>query len=176
MHTESTGRNIVLFGFMGTGKTCVGRILAADLGMTFVDMDAVIERRCGKTIPHIFSEHGEPFFRALERQLVMELAAQSGLVIATGGGVVLQADNVRDYAKTGLVVCLTATPETIWARLKDDASRPLLAGPDKLARMSALLQTRRPYYETIPFRIDTTDLTPHEVAHRILEIYRSARS
>ena len=101
MHTNS---NIVLMGFMGTGKTSVGKHLAAALNLELVDMDQIIEQRAGKPITRIFAEEGEPHFRKLERALAQELSARSGLVIACGGGVVLNPDNVRDYSRSGQVL------------------------------------------------------------------------
>lgn len=169
-------RNIVLVGFMGTGKTSVGQALARRLGMEFLDMDSAIERRENKPVARIFSEHGEPFFRALERRLTEELSGRSGLVIATGGGIVLNPENIGDFSRTGLVVCLLATPETVVARVEKESHRPLLAVADKLGRIRELLEKRRPLYEAIPHRIDTSGLTVDEVADRILELDRWNRS
>jgi shikimate kinase len=160
---------------MGTGKTSAGKRVAQRLHMRFVDMDSLIARRAGKPVNRIFAEDGEPRFRAMERDLVRELAAKGGLVVGAGGGIVLNPDNVSDYARTGLVVCLTATPEAILRRLARDTTRPLLAGEgDKLAKITALLEKRRPLYEAIELRIDTSDLSSAEVADRIVALY-SAR-
>jgi len=164
--------NIVLVGFMGTGKTCVGRRLAARLDLRFVDMDLLLEERAGKPIARIFAEDGEPRFRALERALAGELATRSGLVIATGGGVVLDPDNVRDFSRTGLVVCLRATPETILRRVASETHRPLLAGGDRLAKIAALLESRRHLYDAIPHQVDTTECSVAEVAERIVALLR----
>lgn len=164
-------RNIVLVGFMGTGKTTVGRILADRRAFAFLDMDEMIVQREGKPIPRIFADSGEAHFRAAERALVKELATRSGLVIATGGGIVLNPDNVADFSRTGLVVCLWAEPEAILRRVGHDANRPLLASDDKIGRIRALLAKRRPLYEAIPIRVDTTDLTPNAVSDQILALY-----
>ncbi len=161
-------RNIVLMGFMGTGKTTVGRLLSARLGWLYVDMDEVIEQRAGKSISRIFAENGEPAFRAMERELVKELAAQERQVIATGGGVPLNADNVRDFEATGLVVCLTALPEIIWRRVAAASHRPLLEQEDKRRRIEELLEKRRAVYAAIARQVDTSALTPEQVAERIL--------
>jgi len=166
-------RNIVLLGFMGTGKTTAGRILAARLGMTLVDMDEVIAERAGKTISAIFAESGEPYFRALERALVQELSRRTGLVVAAGGGVVLNPDNVADYARSGLVVCLTAEADAILRRVRGESHRPLLEDGDKAARVLQLLESRRAKYEAIPSRVDTTALTPEQVADRIVALYEA---
>lgn len=164
-------RNIVLFGFMGTGKSTVGRILAQRLGMKFVDMDTVIEQRTGKSIPEIFAERGEYYFRRLERELVRELAGQEGSVIAAGGGVVLNPDNVADLGRHGLLVCLRARPETILRRVESESHRPLLERGDKAARIRQILEERRPLYDALPWQVDTDNLSPEEVAERVMAIY-----
>lgn len=165
-------KNIVLIGFMGTGKSSVGKGLAARLGLTFLDMDAMIEQREGKPISRIFAENGEPHFRALERALTQELAARTGLVIATGGGIVLNPDNPSDFASTGLVVCLQATPETILSRVQHETHRPLLASGDKMTKIRELLAKRQHLYDAIPHQIDTNDLTVDAVVARIAALYR----
>jgi len=169
----TAGSNIVLVGFMGTGKSSVGRRLAAMLGMRFVDMDDAIEQRAGKPIPRIFAEDGEPHFRALERALVADLSRQSGLIIATGGGVVLNPDNIRDFSAGGLVVCLWANAGTILARVGHETHRPLLAGDDKMANVRGLMDARRKLYEAIPLRVDTDTLSVDQAAERVLRLYRA---
>jgi shikimate kinase len=163
-------RNIILTGFMGTGKTATGLVLARRTGMELVDMDALIEKRQGKTIPEIFAQDGEPAFRVLERDLVKELFKRSGLIISTGGGIVLNPGNIADFEKTGLVVCLKASPETIFQRLEKDASRPLLSG-DKKGQISALLEKRKPLYDAIAHGVDTNGLTDEQTADLILALY-----
>ena len=135
--------------------------------MTFVDMDHVIEERAGRTVAAIFAEDGEPHFRAIERSLVKELSAKQGLVIGAGGGVVLNGDNIRDFTDSGLVVCLTAAPEVILRRLSGDSSRPLLEGGEKVGKILKLLESRRTLYDAIPHKVDTSRLTPAEVAASI---------
>ena len=166
--------NIVLCGFMGTGKSTVGRMLARQLHLTFVDMDAVIEARAGKPIARIFAEEGEPHFRALERALAQELAAQPRLVVATGGGIVLNPDNLRNFGRTGLVVCLSASPEVIYARTAHAQHRPLIEQDDKFKRIVELLAQRRALYAAIPHQIDTTTLTPQEIAAQVLTLWQRA--
>jgi len=165
--------NIILVGFMGTGKTAVGKGLAEKRGMEFVDMDEIIEQRQGKSIPAIFSEDGEPHFRALERELVRELSGQEGLVIGAGGGIVIDPDNIADYSRTGLVVCLSATPEAILARVEHDTNRPLLAGGDKMEKIRDLIEKRQPLYDAIPCQVDTTDLDLQQVVSRIFGLYKT---
>jgi len=139
--------------------------------MTFLDMDDVIVERAGKSIPRIFAEDGEPHFRETERALVRELAARDGLVIGTGGGIVLNPDNIPDFSGSGLVVCLSATPETILERVADDTNRPLLEGDDKMARITGILEARRDLYAAIENQVDTTGLTVDEVVARILDLH-----
>lgn len=171
-----TTPSIILAGFMGTGKTTVGKLLAARLGRTFTDMDDCIVRRAGRSIPEIFAADGEPAFRALERQVVIELSAQSGLVVATGGGVVLNPDNIRDFSACGLLVCLTASPDVILARLRGDTGRPLLNTGDKGEKIRSLLASRQHLYEAIPLRINTDALAADAIARRILEEYDRYRA
>jgi len=167
----TSNRNIVLVGFMGTGKTRVGQCLAARLGMMFFDMDELIEQRAGKTVSRVFAEDGEPHFRSQERDLVRELSIRDGLVIATGGGIVLNPDNVRDFGRDGLLVCLSATPEAIFARVAREKHRPLIENGDKMRGIRERLESRRKLYEAIPHQIDTTNLTVEEVADRVAALY-----
>lgn len=167
-----TRRNIVLMGFMGTGKTTVGKRLAERLGLRFLDMDHIIEERAGKPISRIFAEEGEPHFRRLERDLAAELSRQAGLVIGCGGGVVLNPANVSDFTGSGLVVCLTADPETIFKRTARETHRPLLEEQNRMQRIVDLLEKRKALYAAIPNQIDTSVLAPDEVVRRIEELYR----
>lgn len=164
----SDERNIILTGFMGTGKSTVGPLIAQRLNRIFYDMDVAIEHRTGLTIPRIFAEHSEPFFRAIERGLCHELALQKNLVIATGGGALLDEDSRQVMMKTGFVVCLVATPESIQARLQGSDERPL-AG-----RWRELLAERQPIYDTFPHKLDTTDKTPAQSVEEVIAIWRES--
>jgi shikimate kinase len=164
-------RNVVLTGFMGTGKTTVGRLVADRLGFEFVDTDAVIVERHGP-IPEIFTEHGEGAFRQMERDVADELADRSGLVIASGGRMLVDAVNARRLAATGDVFCLVASLDTILERVGGDgaaAVRPLLAGDDVPARVGQLLSERGDTYGRFR-QVDTDRRTPDEVAAEIIEL------
>lgn len=156
--------NIVLVGFMCTGKTQVGERLASALGMRFIDSDKLIEERAGKTIDCIFAEDGEEQFRRLEREVIEQLANKKGVVLATGGGVLGDKRNLADLKRTGMLVCLTAEVETLLARAERGTRRPLLDVPDPRARVEELLALRAPQYAQADYHIDTTKLRPDEVA------------
>ena len=164
----SESANIVITGFMGTGKSEVGREVARRLGWEFVDMDALIEERVGMTIPEIFAQRGEAFFRQQERQLCQELAQRRGLVIATGGGALIPEENRRALGASGPLVCLNCEVEEILRRLAQTEDRPLLNGADRRERIETLLTERRKAYGRIPHQIDTTGLTVKEVAKRVI--------
>ena len=161
--------NIILVGFMGTGKTTIGRALADQLKRNFVDMDIELEARAGKPIARIFAEDGEPVFRRMERDLVVELARQGNLVIAAGGGIVLNPDNIRDFSATSHVICLMAAPDEILRRVSGFSHRPLLEQGDKAGRIRKLLMARQPFYDTIPAQVDTTGKNIDEVVAQVLK-------
>ena len=140
--THYSPPNIILTGFMGTGKTAVGREVAARLGRPFVDLDDLIVQRAGKSIPEIFAQDGEPAFRALEAAVCGEMAAPAGLVIATGGGAVVNPANREALAAGGTVICLETDLETILQRVGRGDDRPMLASPDRVARIRELLAAR----------------------------------
>jgi shikimate kinase len=162
-------KNIVLTGFMGTGKSTIGRLVAAELAREFVDMDALIEQREGRPISQIFAESGEPYFRHLEANLCLELAGQPGLVIATGGGALVVEQNLRVMEQGGLVICLDCEPEALWQRIGQSEDRPMLAARDqtRFTRLAALLEQRAPAYSRIRQHLDVTYLTPEEAAKQI---------
>jgi shikimate kinase/3-dehydroquinate synthase len=162
--------NIAITGFMGTGKSAVGQEVARRLGWQFIDMDDVIVERAGKSISRIFAEDGEPAFRALESQVCADLSVQDRLVIATGGGALVNADNRRTMMRGGTVVCLNADPEEILRRVGDDDNRPLLNVPDPRARIAELLDARRAAYQAIPWQIETTGLSVEQVAERVIAL------
>jgi len=171
--SPSTPPNIVLTGFMGVGKSAVGREVAARLGRPFVDLDDLIEQNAGMSINDIFASKGEAHFRALERLTLRELAAQQGMVIATGGGALVDPANREMMARTSLVICLTASVSAIEARIGDAADRPLLTGPNKQQRIMVLMQQRAAAYAEIPYWIDTTDKTIAQVADAVIALAES---
>ena len=162
--------NIILVGFMGTGKTVVGKKLADKMHRHFVDMDSLIESRAGKSIARIFSEDGEESFRTAERELVKKLARKTNQVIAAGGGVVLNQDNIRQFSQSGIVICLSASMDELHNRLSKSNNRPLLHNTITFAQISQLLKTRQQFYDAIPTQIDTTDLAVDQVVERIMAL------
>jgi shikimate kinase len=168
-------RNLVLIGFMGTGKSTVGRLIARQLGLAFTDTDDRIEQMAGKTIPRIFAEDGEAAFRAMERRVVTELARLKDSVIATGGGLGANPDNLASLKAHALVVCLWATPEVIWSRVRRAPRRPLLQVPDPLGRIRELLAERTPAYRQADVLVYSGLRQLREVAWHVTEQFQRAR-
>jgi shikimate kinase len=167
--------NIVLVGFMGTGKTAVGRALAAQLGRSFVDTDVWIEEAAGTSIPCLFAERGEAAFRDLESEAIARAAALQDAVIATGGGALGREENVARLRATGVLVCLAARPEVILERTAPWTDRPMLAGAtDPVARIAELLAARAPHYARADAVVDTSDLAVDAVVARLLDLVRSS--
>ncbi|MDP8213729.1 MAG: shikimate kinase [Candidatus Euphemobacter frigidus] len=162
-----TEKNIVLFGFMGTGKSAIARLLGERLDRPVVEMDEVIEEQEGMTISRLFMEKGEAYFRNRERELVGELSQAGGKIIATGGGVILNPDNIRELKRNGVLICLTASPEVILKRVRDEVHRPLLEGGDRLEMIRKILEERRLLYDRIDHQIDTSDMTVEQVVEEI---------
>lgn len=171
----SLNPNLVLIGFMGTGKTTVGRRCARFLGFRFVDTDARIVRRVGTSIPEIFAREGEGVFREMEARAVREVAGYVHVVIATGGGVVLNPENVRLLRASGILIWLKVAPEEILRRCRDRSTRPLLAdADDPLERIRAMLNQRTPFYEAAAdTSVDATGLTHEMTTRLVLEAYRT---
>jgi shikimate kinase len=164
--------NLILTGFMGTGKTTVGRLVAQRLGREFVDTDLIIEERHGP-IDEIFDRQGESAFRDIERALAQELGQRSGLVIATGGRMLLDPENVRVLSKNGRIFCLVATPEEIYDRVTGDPSRvkrPLLEVEDPKQRIVELLGERGPDYGRFP-QLTTDQIEPEVIAQELADLW-----
>lgn len=163
--------HIILTGFMGTGKTEVGRRLARLLGRTFVDTDRLVETTAGRTVAEVFASEGETGFRARERAAIAEACALPEAVLATGGGALIDPENRRRLAAAGPIVCLTATPEEILRRIGSAQSRPLLAGSrtdaERLERIRGLLAARSAAYAAVSHTVETTGLTVDQVVERV---------
>ena len=160
---------IFLTGFMGCGKTSVGRELSDRLGYQFVDLDEAVVREAGVSVKEIFAVQGEPAFRRLESEALQRVAAGAGLVVSTGGGAVIAGANRAVMRGAGSIVNLTASVDTIAARLCGDSERPLLEGDASRERIRNMLETREQFYADADLRIDTTAKTVAAVAAEILE-------
>lgn len=159
---------------MGTGKSSVGNFLARMFHFQFRDTDELIEARAGKRISEIFAQEGEARFRAYEREVVAELEACQRTVFATGGGLAVHAPNMASLKRHSLVVCLWASPEVIWSRVRHQTHRPLLSGPDGLERIRQLLAEREPAYKQADVLINTEMRSVREVALHVAHQYRVA--
>jgi len=168
--------NIVITGFMGTGKSSVGRLVAERLGRAFLDMDLLIEEGEECTIAEIFVNEGEPYFRALERDLCLELSARSDLVIATGGGALIDPHNRELMGRSGTLFCLQCDPNEILRRLNRVEDRPLLEVADRGKRVKALLAQRQVAYAEIPHQIPTTGRTIEQVVEEVIRLAVKTRT
>src|SRR5882672_8360970 len=160
--------NLALIGFMGTGKSSVGRLVAVQLHYDFVDTDELIEKRGDKTVTQIFAQEGEGRFREIEQQLVAEMAGWRRKVIATGGGLAANDANLASLKQHSLLVCLWAPAEAIWERVRNQAHRPLLQDPDPLSRIRVLLAERTPYYRQADVLVNTGMRSIKEVSQQVL--------
>ena len=161
-------KNIALVGFMGTGKSTIAALLARKLQTGYVDLDEKIEEKEGMKIRDIFSQKGESHFRKVEKEVVAEMSLNEGQIIACGGGVVLDEENVKNLKKSGFMICLEATPEVILKRTKNYKCRPLLNVADPKSKIDELLKKRRPYYAKADYSVDTSGLSTQEVIAEIL--------
>lgn len=162
--------NIYLVGFMGTGKTTVGRELAKRKKWRFVDLDELIELREGKVIPDIFSKKGEPYFRILEKKVLKEVSREEKFVVACGGGVVINKENIKTMKESGVIICLKADPSVILKRTSRASNRPLLNVDNPKERIELLLKLRAPYYAMANRCINTSKLSIKEIAEKIAKI------
>ncbi len=162
--------NIVLVGFMGSGKSSVGRRLALATGHRFVDTDELIVERCGKPIATIFADEGESRFRDIETEVLTNLVGVCGIILATGGGIVLRPENRDLMRRIGVIAWLDASPDALFERVSRTQKRPLLKSPDPRGTFDRLLAERRPIYEAFTeLRIDSTGLSHDESARAVLE-------
>ncbi len=168
--------NLALIGFMGTGKSAVGRQVAHLLRFVYLDTDQVIEARAGKSITRIFEEDGEPAFRTLERRVVQELTQRRKTVISTGGGLPIDESNLASLKTHALVVCLWASPEAIHERVRGHEHRPLLNEPDPLSKIRELLTIREPYYRQADVLVNTEQRSLREVATQVIHQFHLAQA
>lgn len=176
MTGERQIHNLALIGFMGTGKSSVGRLAAAQLGYELIDTDEWIERLAKKSITKIFAEDGEAAFREIERQLVVEMTGWRHKIISTGGGLAANDANIASLKQHALIVCLWATPEAIWERVRHQTHRPLLQGPDPLGKIRTLLEQRTPFYRQADVLVHTGTRSVREVAQHVLHQFQIARA
>jgi len=167
--------NIVLIGYRGTGKSEVGALLADRLKMACIGMDAEIVRQAGMSIPEIVETYGWPKFRDMESEVAQKLSGQDNVIIDTGGGVIERPENIANFQKNGRVFWLKASVKTIVARIEDSTQRPALTdGKTFTQEVAEVLEQRLPKYKsTAHYEIDTNDLTPGQVADRIIEIFNT---
>lgn len=163
-------KNIILCGFMGCGKTTVGKAIAQALHIAFIDMDAYIEHKTGLSVADLFSQYGEDYFRRLEADAAAELSRRDNLVLSTGGGTVLNPDNAAALKSGGVIVYLEVPVEIIMRRLAGDTTRPLLNRPDKDAALLVLYRARTPAYRAVSdvTVANDTNLPASEIADRII--------
>ncbi|MFQ6066038.1 MAG: shikimate kinase [bacterium] len=164
--------NIVLTGFMGTGKSLVGKKLAKRLKMSYLDTDELIEKREAAKISRIFQEKGEQYFRTVETKIIKEVSGLDRCVISTGGGAILKAENLVALKRKGVIICLSANPKVILKRTSKSQNRPLLKSKDRERKVFHLLKTRRSFYDKADFEVDTSELTTTEVVERIEDFLR----
>ena len=165
-------KNIIITGFMGTGKSVVAKELARKLKMEFIDMDQIIEEGQETSISDIFARYGENYFREQENKLAKKLSQKENMVIATGGGTLLSSDNARMLDQAGEIVCLYADSQTIYDRVKRKNDRPLLKGENVLSEIDHLLEERKKIYANIKWKIDTTNLNIQEVTDKIIALLK----
>ncbi len=166
-------KNVVLIGFMGTGKSSCGRMLASRLGCAFIDLDKYIESKENMSVSEIFAEKGESYFREREREAVREVVQRKGAVLATGGGTVKDKENLRLLKERGVLVCLTADIESILRRTERRGERPMLDRQgDRKKAVEELLESRREVYACADYTVDTSQLSPMQVTEEIVDFLR----
>jgi shikimate kinase len=168
--------NLALIGFMGTGKSSVGRLAAQLLHFTYLDTDQVVEFRAHKTISEIFLQDGEPAFRGWEKVIVEELTHRKKTVISTGGGLPTNQSNLDSLKTHSLVVCLWASADTIYERIRDHDNRPLLNEPDPAEKIRQLLAIREPFYRQADVLVNTERRSVREVAVQVIHQFHMAQS
>jgi len=162
--------NVYLVGFMGTGKTAVGKELAKKKKWQFVDLDELIELREKRRIADIFVQEGEPYFRRIEKRVLKEVALEEKFVVACGGGIVIDKENIKIMKDTGIIICLTSTAEAILKRTSGYAHRPLLNVSDPQRQIELLLKLRSSFYAQADKTIDTSKLSVKKVVDKVIKL------
>jgi shikimate kinase len=164
--------NIALIGFMGTGKTSVGRLVAEQLRFEYLDTDELIQAQTGRSITDIFAKDGEPAFRTLEEKVVEELSSRAKTIISTGGGLPVNPKNLASLKSHALVVSLWSSPEKIWERVRHQSHRPLLHDENPEAKIRELLAARAPFYKQADVLLNTDLRSVREVAQQVVHQFR----
>lgn len=162
--------NIILVGFMGTGKSVVGKKLATKLNRDFVELDDMIELKEKRPIKDIFEKKGESYFRLVEKEVVKEASSRKNIVISAGGGAIIDEENFKNLKNSGTIICLKASPETILKRTDGLKTRPLLNVQDPKKKIEELLKKREPYYNKADFSIDTDNLSIGDIVLKIMSL------
>ncbi len=165
-------KNIVLTGPMGSGKSIIGKLLAKKLNYTFIDTDDLIESNEDISINEIFNKKGESYFRKLENNICKELSSKKNLVIATGGGIVLNPENIKYLRKNGIIVNLKSSVDTLWNRIKNSSNRPLLKVENPFEKLKKIVEEREEFYNNADIFIFTDDLTVEEIIDNLIEKLR----
>lgn len=168
-------KNIVLIGFMGTGKTAVAKEVSKKFGMKYISTDDIIEEIEKIKISNIFSEKGEDYFRKVEKRVIKDISEMENVVVDAGGGVSIDPENIENLKKKGTIVCLFAAPEVILERTKKNADRPLLNVSDPLAKIKELLEKRKPFYKRADHHISTSKMSLEGVVGEIERIIKDAK-
>lgn len=168
-------KNIYLVGFMGTGKSFVGRILAKRLKLYFYEMDTELERRAGKKVAQIFAQDGENVFRVMETNLLNEIALKTSMVVSCGGGVVCSETNIAIMKRNGIIINLNSSAEKVYERINGDATRPLLQVENPLEKIKELMAKRAPFYARADYQVSSENETPEQVAAAIEKILKDAK-
>jgi shikimate kinase len=163
-------KNVILIGFMGSGKSMTASRLSKILGRKVISTDKLIEKREGRSISKIFDESGESYFRKVERKIVAEVSRQTGVILDCGGGVVLDAENRVNLKKNGILIYLSASPDSIYKNIKNRAHRPLLNVKDPRARIAKLLEERKPLYEQADVVIDADHKSIDQITEEVLKV------
>jgi shikimate kinase len=171
---EADKKHLYLIGFMGTGKSTMMHMLHETTGLAMIDTDEFIEQQTGRKIREIFAEDGEEAFRRMETECLKKIATCEASIISCGGGIVLREENVRLMKKSGVIICLEATAETVWKRVHHSDSRPVLNGNMNVEYIQGLLNARKPYYEeAAECHVPTDSRTKEDICKDILEQFRS---